>query len=207
MKEPGPRIATRVMGIDKDVLTTGDVARICGVTIRTVIKWYEQGRLEGYRLPGSRDRRFTVEAITRFLRDNSMPLTLLDRRSNRTRRLLVADDDVAICDLIARFLGDLDDLEVFTAHSGWEAGLKTASLRPHLLLLDYRLGDMTGDQVVDTIRAFDVLEQPAIIIMSAHLTEEQAADVLAHGADAFLAKPFELADLRDKVLQHVGMAP
>ena len=29
----------------KDVLTTGDVARTCGVTIRTVIKWFEEGRL------------------------------------------------------------------------------------------------------------------------------------------------------------------
>jgi CheY-like chemotaxis protein len=193
------------MGIDKDVLTTGDVARICGVTIRTVIKWYDHGRLEGFRLPGSRDRRFTVEAMTRFLRDNGMPLTLLDRRNDRTRRLLVVDDDVAVCELISRFLGDLDDLEVSTAHSGWEAGLKTASLRPHLLLLDYRLGDMTADQVVDTIRGFDELAQPAIIIMSAHLTEADAAEVLAHGADAFLPKPFDLEDLRDKVLHHVGI--
>ncbi len=196
----------RVMGIDKDVLTTGDVARICGVTIRTVIKWFEQGRLDGFRLPGSRDRRFTLEATTRFLRDNGMPLDLLERRQDSSRRLLVVDDDVAICQLISRFLSPIDELQVVSAHSGWEAGLKTASFKPHLLLLDYRLGDMTGDQVVDTIRGCEELEQPAIMIMSAHLTEEDAHDVVARGADAYLAKPFDLDDLRDKVLHYVGMA-
>jgi CheY-like chemotaxis protein len=188
-------------------LTTGDVARICGVTIRTVIKWFEQGRIEGFRLPGSRDRRFTVEATARFLRDNGMPLDLLEGSEDRTRRLLVVDDDKAICQLISRFLEPIPDLQVVSAHSGWEAGLKTASLRPHLLLLDYRLGDMTGDQVVDTIRGFEELEQPAIIIMSAHLTAADAADVLARGADAFVPKPFDIEDLRDKVLQYVGTHP
>lgn len=195
------------MALDKDVLTTGDVARLCGVTIRTVIKWYEQGRLQGYRLPGSRDRRFTADAVRRFLRSNDMPLGELGPRAAHPagpRRVLVVDDDDALRELVTRYLGALGLAEIDTASSGWEAGLKTATRKPHLLLLDYRLGDTTGDKVVQTIRSMEGLEQPAIVIMSAHLSDDDARDLLQRGADGFLPKPFDLTTLRDMVLRHVG---
>src|SRR5688500_1648862 len=41
----------------KDVLTTGKVAKICNVAPRTVSKWFDVGVLDGYRIPGSKDRR------------------------------------------------------------------------------------------------------------------------------------------------------
>jgi excisionase family DNA binding protein len=41
----------------KNVYTTGEVAKICNVTIRTVIKWFESGELGGFKIPNSRDRR------------------------------------------------------------------------------------------------------------------------------------------------------
>ena len=41
----------------KDVLTTGEVAKLCNVAPRTVSKWFDSGSLKGYRIPGSRDRR------------------------------------------------------------------------------------------------------------------------------------------------------
>src|SRR5688572_32820709 len=75
---PRATIESGSVPIEKDVLTTGDVARLCRVTIRTVIKWYEQGRLEGYKLPGSRDRRFTRDAVERFVRDYGIPDVLTE---------------------------------------------------------------------------------------------------------------------------------
>jgi excisionase family DNA binding protein len=191
------------MTASKDVFTTGDVARLCGVTIRTVIKWFEQGRLEGYRLPGSRDRRFTRDAVRRFLEASDLPVSLSQLG---TPLVLVVDDDPGIRRLLTRYLGTLGVVEVDQASTGWEAGLKVASRRPRLLLLDYRLGDTTGGEVLRTIRSMSELEQPAIVIMSAHLTEQQAEELLAEGADAWLPKPFELEVLRDTVYRYVGIA-
>ncbi len=187
----------------QEVFTTGDVARLCRVTIRTVIKWFEQGRLEGYRLPGSRDRRFTRRAVQRFLQESGMPVEL---PGGGRPLVLVVDDDEGIRSLVVKYLGGLGVVEVDEASSGWEAGLKTAARRPRLLLLDFRLGDTTGDRVVSTIRGFTDLEQPTIVLMSAHLTEEQAHDLMERGADGWLPKPFELAALRDTVYRHVGIA-
>ncbi len=191
------------MSAVKDVLTTGQVARLCRVTIRTVIKWFETGRLEGYKLPGSRERRFTRSAVVRFLRDNDMPVEELLEDAG-PRRVLVVDDDEGVRRMLLRYLTGLGTYQIETAASGWEAGLRTASFKPHVLLLDYRLGDTTGLDVVRTIRAMPDLHQPAIVLMSAWLEPEQATEVLDAGADAFLPKPFELEALRDLLLSRTG---
>ena len=199
--------AGRPSARDKEVLTTGDVARLCRVTIRTVIKWFETGRLEGYRLPGSRDRRFTRRAVERFMRESHIPLDLLaPDPANGAPTVLVVDDDDGVRRMVCRFLEGLGVLEVESASSGWEAGLKTAALHPRVVLLDYRLGDTTGDQVLAALRGMPDLEQPGILIMSAHLTPEDGERLLAMGADAVVAKPFDLARLRDLVYQHAGIA-
>ena len=62
----------------KKVFTTGQVAKICKVAPRTVSKWFDSGRLRGYRIPGSQDRRIPREHLVRFLKEHGMPLGELE---------------------------------------------------------------------------------------------------------------------------------
>ena len=55
------------------VFTTGQVAKICKVAPRTVSKWFDSGRLKGYRIPGSQDRRIPREYLIKFLKEHGMP--------------------------------------------------------------------------------------------------------------------------------------
>lgn len=55
------------------VFTTGQVGRICKVAPRTVSKWFDSGRLKGYRVPGSHDRRIPREYLIEFLEAHNMP--------------------------------------------------------------------------------------------------------------------------------------
>ena len=52
------------------VFTTGQVAKICKVAPRTVSKWFDSGRLKGYRIPGSQDRRIPREYLIKFLKEH-----------------------------------------------------------------------------------------------------------------------------------------
>ena len=56
-----------------EVFTTGQVAKVCHVAPRTVSKWFDSGCLQGYRIPGSRDRRIPRASLLMFLRQHSMP--------------------------------------------------------------------------------------------------------------------------------------
>jgi excisionase family DNA binding protein len=51
----------------RGVFTTGQVAKICSVAPRTVSKWFDSGKLSGYRLPGSDDRRIPAHELKRFV--------------------------------------------------------------------------------------------------------------------------------------------
>ena len=54
------------------VFTTGQVARICKVAPRTVSKWFDTKRLEGYLLPGSLDRRIPRDSLIKFMQNHGI---------------------------------------------------------------------------------------------------------------------------------------
>lgn len=57
----------------KKVYTTGQVAKVCKVAPRTVSKWFDSGKLKGYRIPGSQDRRIPAANLLAFLQQHGMP--------------------------------------------------------------------------------------------------------------------------------------
>ena len=59
------------------VLTAGQVAKLCKVAPRTVTKWFDSGLLRGYRLPLSKDRRIPYDSLVKFMNEHQMPLELL----------------------------------------------------------------------------------------------------------------------------------
>jgi excisionase family DNA binding protein len=62
------------MAKGNNVFTTGDIAKICNVAQKTVSKWFDNGQLSGYRLPGSNDRRVPFDDLVKFMQVNNMPL-------------------------------------------------------------------------------------------------------------------------------------
>ncbi len=69
----------------KKVFTTGDVARLLHVNINTVIKWFDESKIGGFRLPMSNDRRITLGHLRTFMTDNSIPGDLLDDSGHMRR--------------------------------------------------------------------------------------------------------------------------
>jgi excisionase family DNA binding protein len=67
---PQPRQAARATA---EVFTPGQVAELCKVSQRTVCKWFDAGRLPGYRTPAGQ-RRIPRADLIRFLQEHGMPL-------------------------------------------------------------------------------------------------------------------------------------
>lgn len=59
------------------VFTTGQVARIFSVNINTVIKWFDEGKLKGFRLPRSNERRIYRESVIEFMKEHEISTDLL----------------------------------------------------------------------------------------------------------------------------------
>ncbi|MFP4354416.1 MAG: helix-turn-helix domain-containing protein [Phycisphaerae bacterium] len=122
--------------ISKDVLTTGEVAKICHVAPRTVSKWFDTGKLRGYRIPGSRDRRIPVQQLVAFMKQHGMPLDGLDLG---TTRLLIVSAEAN--DQLAEQLEAKGSYEVRTADSIFDAGIAAQQFGPQIIVLDWDNAD------------------------------------------------------------------
>src|ERR1700710_2983501 len=104
----------------KDVLTTGEVAKICNVAPRTVSKWFDTGALTGYRIPGSKDRRIPLTQLIKFMKHHGMPLNGL---MTGATRVMIVDDEADIVEVLEKILEDEAKYEVEVAKSGFMAGI------------------------------------------------------------------------------------
>ena len=112
----------------KKVFTTGQVAKICKVAPRTVSKWFDSGRLKGYRIPGSQDRRIPREQLIRFLKEHGMPLGELEEEE--WHKILLIGTEKLFNDRLKELLPEDEDYKFEQANSGFEAGILAGQLPP-----------------------------------------------------------------------------
>ncbi|BAM04417.1 response regulator [Phycisphaera mikurensis] len=175
------------------VFTTGEAATATGLSQQTIIRNFDAGRLQGYRVPGSRFRRIPRDSLLAFLKDNGIPLDRL--REGSRHRLLVVDDDPGVLALLDEVLRLDGRFEVRTATCGYDAGMESVGFRPELILLDYMLPDINGDRVCRSVKETPELSDTRVLIISGAATDEEVERLMAAGADGFLQKPFELTTL------------
>src|SRR5688500_9574564 len=101
--------------------------------------------------------------------------------------VLIIDDEATITASLGLFF-ERGGHSVHRAHAGDEGVALFRRVRPDLVLLDLRLGDMTGFEVLEKIRE----HEPVVIMMTGHGDVEQAVKAMQLGAENFLTKPVEL---------------
>jgi excisionase family DNA binding protein len=186
----------------KELFTTGEAAEICRVSQQTIIRCFDSGRLDGFRVPGSKFRRIPRESLMRFMKDNAIPL---DGLETGKKKVLVVDDDAEIVDLMVEVLTRDGRFDVKTATSGYEAGIQTQRFRPDCILLDYMLPDVNGNVVCHTIRKNPEFENIRIIIVSGVIKQEEIDQLLKSGAQDFVKKPFDINDLVKRICVSLEM--
>ena len=112
------------------------------------------------------------------------------------RRILVVDDEPLVCDAVKLML-DFDGHEVETACSGKEALAKLEQDRFDLVITDYEMPGMKGDELAAVIKARDTKQ--AVVMITAYAELLQASRNPLRGVDFLLSKPFLLENLREAI--------
>lgn len=107
-------------------------------------------------------------------------------------RILVVDDDEGIRKTLSAILQD-EGYEVDTAESGKEAILKSNAGFYNLALIDVRLLDMEGTELLTRIK--DTVPRMRKIIITGYPTIHNAMEAVNRNADAYLIKPFDMGKL------------
>jgi len=138
-------------------------------------------------------------ALAAFMRRHNIPVPAALEAGTKLRFLIV-DDEADYRRLLSRLIRDAyPEAEIAEAADGFEAGHKVHAFLPTIVLLDLNLPGVDGFKICELIRGDADLKGIKILAVTAYNTEEARARVLAAGADDFLGKPFEAAELNRKM--------
>jgi CheY-like chemotaxis protein len=113
--------------------------------------------------------------------------------------ILIVEDDQAIGEVISTIIVQETSYQSCIVESGNDALRLLQTLKPEVIILDYRLPDMTGIDLYDRLQASNDLRTIPVVLTSAsnHQDEIEKRDIL------MLDKPFDIDDLLDAIHQCV----
>jgi len=117
---------------------------------------------------------------------------------------MICDDDEGILEVLELYL-ELEGYVVFTVANSIKLVEQITLHSPDLLLLDLWMPLLSGDQAIRIIRESDMLSALPIVVLSASV--DGAAVASAMGADGFIAKPFDLDDIKLNIDRIINKEP
>jgi two-component system OmpR family response regulator len=109
-------------------------------------------------------------------------------------RILVVDDEQSITDLLSMALR-YEGMEVQVAHLGREALEAVTSFRPHLVVLDVMLPDLSGFDVLQRMSRDGVGGRMPVLFLTARDTLDDKLRGFTLGGDDYMTKPFSVEEL------------
>ena len=120
-----------------------------------------------------------------------------------TDTILVVDDEPDLR-LLVRMTLEGHGYEVAEASTAAEAVIQAMAVRPALILLDIRLPDAEGFEVLKTLKATPELAETPVVMMSAHSSPPTLRKAEVIGSHDYLIKPFKQDALLGLVRKHLA---
>ncbi|MEX1997509.1 MAG: helix-turn-helix domain-containing protein [Candidatus Andersenbacteria bacterium] len=178
----------------KTVFTVGQAAKICGVVPSTMNKWFNSGRIKGYRIPGSQHRRIPREYLISFLKEYGIPLGDLENE-DRVMVLLVGVDAAMIEAMTTTLKSQYFTIDYAT--DGFSAGIKVEALHPHCLVVDYAMVHTQASLIVQRVRRNPrYADVPVVGLFN---DRAAATEVERASCTEIFRRPFDTALLTERV--------
>lgn len=115
-------------------------------------------------------------------------------------KVCIVDDNRELVEMMCEYFNEQDDIEVVgTAFNGRECLSLLDEMEPDVLILDLIMPHIDGLAVLDTIKQNGKGQSPSIIMLTAFGQEEVMKRAVDYGASYFILKPFDFANLVQKV--------
>jgi excisionase family DNA binding protein len=209
-------ISSKSTDSNENYITTRDAAVMLGVTVRTIQNWVDSGKLFAKITLGGHRRllRSEVEALmnqhlpqpnSSNQKDNQLPTLVFDPTlisATGPLRVLVVEDSQPLLDLYKlRFSTFNFPHTLFTAEDGIEGLFKIGRYYPQLVLMDLRMPNMNGFQMLRSLQSMPEVTDVKFIV----ITGLPAAEILEIGGlppgVAILPKPVPFDTLETLCIQ------
>lgn len=184
---------------EQKAFTTFEAAKICHVTHHSIKNWIKQGLIKASRTPGGHYRILEADLDT-FREEYDM---FPREKGMAKKRLMIVDDDPDALALMERVLSQ-EGFELVKVSNATEVGLKAAQMAPDLILLDFLMPEINGFEVCTALRENELTRGTPIMAVTCLTKERDIERIFACGADEYLAKPFKVDQLLEKVSELLG---
>lgn len=184
---------------EQKAFTTFEAAKICHVTHHSIKNWIKQGLIKASRTPGGHYR-ILEEDLDRFREKYDM---FPRDKGPSKKRVMIVDDDPDALALMEKILTD-EGFELIKVSNATEVGLKAAQLSPDLILLDFLMPEINGFDVCRALRDNELTRSTPIMAVTCLTKEQDIQRIFECGADEYLAKPFKVDQLNQKVRELIG---
>lgn len=184
---------------EQKAYTTFEAAKICHVTHHSIKNWIKQGLIKASRTPGGHYR-ILEDDLDRFRDQYDM---FPREKGSAKKRIMIVDDDPDALALMDNILSN-EGFDLIKVSNATEVGLKAAQLAPDLLLLDFLMPEINGFEVCTALRQNDLTRNIPIMAVTCLTKEQDIERIFECGADEYLAKPFKVDTLLEKVRELIG---
>ena len=119
---------------------------------------------------------------------------------NTTKKILIIDDDHSLLRRASIHLKKQKNFEIVVFDNAREGVAAAKSLKPHLIILDWKLPDIQGIDVLPLLRKSDKTKSIPVLMLTGKNKIGNIEDAFERGANAYIIKPFSLKKLSEKVI-------
>jgi excisionase family DNA binding protein len=178
----------------KHYITTGEVARLLNISRSTVTRKFDDGELQGKKNPITGERLISQKSLMAFLQKYHLPLDILPLPK---KSVLLGVSDKRVAKLVEKIFSRDERIKVDRVALGSDILMKCSKEPPALLVIDEELPDISGGEVIKSLRRREDLEDLKILCCSRTLKTNRCLD---WGADEALPKkPPNEGDLANKL--------
>lgn len=177
-----------------DLMTTSDVAKALGVTVRSVQLWVEQGALEGWKTPGGH-RRITRASFNKF-NSNVAPT---EHKATTRLNVVVVEDSLAMQKLYQMTIASWQlPIDIKFVSNGCEGIIYVTQHMPDLLITDLKMPEMDGFAMLKSLRDVDAFSKMAIVVVTGMQPQEiEEKGGLPRGVRLYGKSPVPFWEMRE----------
>jgi excisionase family DNA binding protein len=185
------------MNTGASTYSTAEIAKKLGISLQTVQRWVDSGRLKAWRTPGGH-RRVDAKSAELLFQSYEHALghrptaELPDGAQTTAMRVVIVDDDPIYRELMSTLVQAAFPLaQSLVAGNGFQGLMMIAKFAPDIVITDIRMPHMDGFEMIRTILA-DGSPRPRLLIAVSAKSQEELLELGKLSPDVtFLQKPFE----------------
>ena len=179
-----------------------EVANLCGVVNQTAINWIRNGHLKAFTTPGGQYRVYKEDLIL-FMQERNMRFP---EELQNTLTALIVDDDKGLNTILSKYITKhYENINVFQAFDGFEAGALVSEHKPNLIFLDLNLPGVDGFSLCEKIHNSEHFGNPVVFVITSLQDEGIEDQVKNLGAKEFFQKPIDFVKVSEAITKHFNL--